>query len=91
MAAPAPPAPREKPMSAITLLDGSLKLSIYFDTADRAYEDALCLCFAEDSVEEERLFRADETSIYITPEQAALIVLELSRALEASRRDDPDR
>jgi hypothetical protein len=78
-------------MSAITLLDGSLKLRIYYDDTDRGFEDAICLCFVEDSVEEERLLRADETSIYLTPEQAGLIVLELSRALEAARRDGPDR
>jgi len=78
-----------EPMSAITLLDGSLRLTIYYDAADREFEDAICLQFAEDSVEFESLFRAEETSIYITPEQAALIVLELNRALEAARRDNP--
>lgn len=74
-------------MSAITLLDGSLKLTIYYDAADREFEDDICLRFEEDSVESECLFRAEDTSIYITPEQAALIVLELSRALESVRRD----
>ena len=34
----------------------------------------------------ERLLRADEVSIYITPEQAALIILGLSRAVEAARQ-----
>lgn len=73
-------------MSAIMLLDGSLKLNIYYDTTDSGYDDDICLCFMEDSREDEKLFKADEVSIYLTPEQAALVVLELSRALDASRQ-----
>ncbi len=74
-------------MAAITLLDGSLRLTIYHDEADREYEDNICLCLVEDCPEDERLLRADEVSIYLTPEQAALIVLELNRALDAARRN----
>lgn len=70
-------------MTAITLLDGSLKLSIFQETMDSEFEDDICLCFVEDSAEDEKLFRADEVSIYLTPEQAALIVLELNRVLGA--------
>lgn len=73
-------------MSSITLLDGSLKLSIYYDETDKEFDDDICLCFEEDCPEEEKLFKADEISIYITPEQAALIVLELNRAMLAYRR-----
>lgn len=72
-------------MATITLLDGTLKLNIYYDESDRDYEDDICLCFIEDSRDEEKLFRADESSLYLTPEQAALIILELSRAVEAAR------
>lgn len=74
-------------MTAITLLDGSLKLSIQYEESDREFDDDICLCFVEDSRDEERLFRADEVSIYLTPEQVALIILELNRALENYRRD----
>ncbi|MBK7216253.1 MAG: hypothetical protein IPH95_04090 [Candidatus Promineofilum sp.] len=78
-------------MSAITLLDGSLNLSIFYDAADSQFEDNICLRFQEDCVEDEKLFRADEVGIYLTPEQAALIVLELSRAVEAARQSNADR
>lgn len=74
-------------MSTITLLDGSLKLSIYYEESDKEFDDDICLCFEEDCPEEEKLFKADEVSIYITPEQAALIVLELNRAMQAYRRE----
>lgn len=72
-------------MATITLLDGTLKLNIYYDESDRDYEDDICLCFIEDSRDDEKLFRADESSLYLTPEQAALVILELSRAVEAAR------
>lgn len=74
-------------MSAITLLDGSLKLSIYYDKMDKEFDDDICLCFQEDCPEDEKVLGADEVSIYITPEQAALIALALSRAIEAHRND----
>ncbi len=74
-------------MSTITLLDGSLKLSIFYEESDKEFDDDICLCFEEDCPEEEKLFKADEVSIYITPEQAALIVLELNRAMQTYRRE----
>lgn len=74
-------------MSAITLLDGSLKVSIFYEESDRDYEDDICLCFQEDCPEDEKLFKADEVSIYLTPEQVALMILQLNRALEAYRLD----
>ena len=73
-------------MSAITLLDDSLKLSIFYDTQDNEFEDAICLSFREDCVEDEKVLSADEVNIYLTPQQAALIVLELNRALEDARQ-----
>lgn len=74
-------------MNAITLLDGSLKLSIYYEESDREFDDDICLCFEEDCPEDEKVLKADEVSIYLTPEQAALIVLELNRAMQAYRGD----
>ena len=40
-----------EPMSAITLLDNSLKLTIYYDNNDSEYEDNICLHFVEDCPE----------------------------------------
>lgn len=75
-------------MASIVLLDGTLKLTVYVEESDRQFEDDICLCFAEDCPDDEKVFRADETSIYLTPEQAALVVLELSRVLEQHRKDN---
>ncbi len=74
-------------MSTMTLLDGSLKLSIFYEASDRDFDDDICLCFEEDCPEDEKLFKADEVSFYITPEQAALMVLELNRAIQIYRDD----
>lgn len=74
-------------MSTITLLDGSLKLSIFYEANDKDFDDDICLCFREDCPEDEKLFKADEVNFYITPEQAALMVLELNRAIQDYRDD----
>lgn len=74
-------------MTTITLLDGSLKLSITYEESDREYDDDICLGFVEDCPDDEKLFKSDEVCMFITPEQAALIVLELNRAMQAHRND----
>lgn len=76
-------------MTAITLLDGSLNLSIFLEDIDSEFEDNICLCFREDCPEDEKIFKADETSIYLTPEQIALILLELKRVFEEYRDGAP--
>ncbi len=74
-------------MNAITLLDGSLKLSIFYEESDREFEDDICLRFVEDCPEDEKILSADEVNIFLTPGEAALIVLELNRAMQAYRDD----
>lgn len=74
---------------AIYLLDNSLKIEIYYDETDIEYNDNICLSIVEECPVEEKLFYADETNIYLTPEEAC----ELSRLLQAaaahSRSDNP--
>ena len=65
---------------AIKLLDNSLKVNIYYDEKDCAYDDNICVSIVEDCPEEEKIFRANETNIYLTPEQA----LQLMQALKAA-------
>ncbi len=70
---------------SISLLDNSLKVDVYFEESDRDFEDDICISFVEDCPAEEKLFRADETNIYVTPDQACLLVLALQRAMESYR------
>jgi hypothetical protein len=73
-------------MASIILLDGSLKLNIFYEESDTEFEDNICLSFTEDCPEDEKVFKADETNIYLTPEEAALIVLDLNRVISVYRR-----
>jgi hypothetical protein len=70
---------------SLQLLEKTLSVDIYFDESDREFDDDICIRFKEDCPPEEKLFRADETNIYITPDQACLLVLALQRALESYR------
>ncbi len=71
----------------ISLLDNSLKVKIYYDECDCEFKDNICVSFIEDCPDDEKIFRGDETNIYLTPEQAA----DLAHALiMASRRSQGD-
>jgi len=69
----------------LSLLDNSLKVGIYFEETDREFDDDICISFSEDCPAEEKIFRADETNIYVTPDQACLLILALQRAMEKHR------
>jgi len=55
---------------AIKLLNGSLKIEIFFDKKDREYEDNICVCVREFGPEDEKILYAVETNIFINDEQA---------------------
>ena len=69
----------------VSLLDNSLNVGIYFEESDSDFEDDICISFSEDCPADEKIFRADETNIYITPDQACLLLLALQRAMENYR------
>jgi hypothetical protein len=75
----------------ILLLDDSLQVEIFFDNSDRDYEDDICIQLYEDCPDDERLFMYDETNIYITPDQASLLILALQRAMESYRKSNQDQ
>lgn len=74
-------------MSDIMLLDGSLKLRIFYDSKGFSFDDDICLSFTEDCPDDEKLFKADITSIYLTSEEAGLLILELNRVLHDYRHN----
>jgi hypothetical protein len=69
---------------AIYLLDKSLKVEIFFDPEDSDFNDNVCVRFTEECPEEEKLFWAGETNIYLTPDQARQLAQVLIKAAEAS-------
>ncbi len=75
---------------SISLLDDSLKVKVYFEESDRDFEDDICISFLEDCPEDEKIFRADETNIFITPDQAGLLIMALQRAMGQYRSSDQE-
>jgi hypothetical protein len=70
----------------VNLLDGSLKLDVFYYCKDSQFEDHLCLKIIEECPEEEKIFNAGETNIYLTAEQAQQISDALLKAVHQSTR-----
>ena len=75
---------------AIYLLDNSLKVDVFFDPTDSEFEDNICISFVEECPEDEKLFLAGESNIYLTPEQACLFAEAITKAVKDSRRSCVD-
>lgn len=75
---------------SISLLDDSLRVTIFFDELERDYVDDICIRMREVCPDDERLLKVEETNIYITPDQASLLVLALQRALDSYRASNQD-
>lgn len=74
----------------IKLIGGELLVNINFEKSDSDYDDNICLCFHEPCPEETKLFRAKETNIFITPEEARTLATILMEVAEASDRASQD-
>lgn len=71
-------------MKPILLLDESLKVEVFYACEDADLEDNICLKVSEDCAEEEKLFRHDETHLYLTAAQARALAEVLLAAVEKS-------
>ena len=69
---------------AIKLLNGSLKIEIFFDKKDREYEDNIRVCVRESGPEDEKILYAGETNIFINAEQARELAEMLTTAADHS-------
>lgn len=72
---------------SINLLDNSLNVEVYFESSDSEFCDNICVRFWESCPEEERIFRSEETNIFITAEQARILAFML---LEQAQQSDGD-
>lgn len=70
---------------AIYLLDNSLKIEIDYEASDSEYDDNIRVQIIEECLDEEKIFRHDETNLYLTPEQANALARLLDNAAQASR------
>jgi hypothetical protein len=68
----------------ISLLDGSLKIDVFYDCKDSQFEDHICIKVVEDCPEDEKIFYAGETNIFLTSEQARQLSNALLKAVDQS-------
>ena len=69
-------------MKQLELLDDSLQVSVFYERTDSDFDDDICICFREECPEDEKIFRAGETNIFLTPDQAnqfALLLIEAAK------------
>jgi hypothetical protein len=69
---------------SIYLLDRSLKVNVYFEPEDRDFNDNICVSCCEECADNEKIFVADETNIYLSHEQAMQLAEALMQAVSES-------
>jgi hypothetical protein len=68
----------------VNLLNGALTVELHFENNDSQYDDNICLCFKEPCPEEERVFKAEQTLIYIKSSEARALAKALLYYAEKS-------
>lgn len=68
----------------IYLLDRSLKVEVYYEPEDSEFADNICISFCEECPDNERLFIADETNIFLSCDQSKLLAEALLEAVQKS-------
>lgn len=74
----------------IDLLKGALLVQIKYEKSDSDFDDNVCVCFEEPCHDDEKLFRAEQTHIFLTPVEARKIAVALQLAAEESDRASRD-
>ena len=69
---------------AIELLNGSLKIDVFFEKNDKEYEDNICVCVREFGPEDEKILYAGETNIFINTGQARQLAEMFAKAADHS-------
>jgi hypothetical protein len=71
-------------MKPILLLDKTLQVEINFSKEDCDLEDNICIKVLEDCPEDEKIFKHEESHIFLTRKQAHDLATALSEAVKAS-------
>ena len=66
------------------MINGSLKIEVFFDPKDKEYEDNICICVRECGPEDEKILYASETNLFINAEQARALAELLTTAADHS-------
>jgi len=74
----------------IYILDDSLKIEVYYESNDHEFEDNVCISLHENCPEEERIYRAGLSHIYISVKQARQLAQALIFAAQESEGKSQD-
>ena len=69
---------------SLFLLDDTLAVDVYFDRSDNQFSDNVCIRLWESCPEDEKIFIADETNLFLTPDQALQLAQMLLAAVDDS-------
>ena len=75
----------------IHLLEGSLKIQVYYCEDDVEFEDNICIEVEEDCPDDEKLLQANQVIISITPVEARQLATLLNQAADVSLADRETR
>ena len=68
----------------LSLLSGELIIKICYEKGDEEFDDNICLGFLEPCPDDARVFRASETNLFITAQEARELANLLLKAAEIS-------
>lgn len=68
----------------VELMNGCMKIDVRFEHSDSEYDDNVCLHFTEPCHDDERVFRAAETNLYLTAGEARKLANALLSVAEDS-------
>ncbi|MCP5099342.1 MAG: hypothetical protein GY943_27630 [Chloroflexi bacterium] len=71
-------------MKQFNLLDDSLRVNVKYEQSDSDFEDNVRIQIKEVCNSDEKIFVADETNIFLTPDQANRFALALIEAAKQS-------
>ena len=74
-------------MKHVFLLDDSLDVEVFFSTEDKDLEDNICMKISESCKEEEKVFKHDESYLYLTQIQVREFIEALQAALNQSEQE----
>ena len=68
----------------VYLLDDTLAVCVFYERSDRDLEDNICLVVTESCPEDEKIFKHDESHLYLTHSQAENLAYALLDAVKIS-------
>jgi len=75
----------------ISLLNDCMRVDVFYEKTDSEFDDNICLSFTEPCPDDEKVFNANESNIYLTTREARQLAQALLAAAEESdirSRDD---